>query len=124
MKYQVVLDTVDDVLYEGSKSECQAVYQAFTRYNSAKNIVLREKEVGKINEQLKSEMIDLMVEWDYDIQDGGSIKDMMVYGCHGYTEMDDEEFVDYFEQFVDSTDEHADLLAEARAQLVIEEVLS
>ena len=44
MVYQVILETVWSVIYEGSKEECELILKAFKRYNGAKNISIHEKE--------------------------------------------------------------------------------
>lgn len=80
--------------------------------------------MSKLDQELKDQMINKLVDWDYDMQDSDSIKDMIVYGCKGYTEMDEQEFVEYFEQYVDSVSEDHDLLAKAKASLSVNKVLS
>lgn len=42
MMYQVILNTVHDVIFEGSKSECEMVMEVFTKYNGCKNISMNE----------------------------------------------------------------------------------
>lgn len=40
---EVVLTTVDDVIFTGSKEACDNVMEAFFSYNNAKNIEMRDK---------------------------------------------------------------------------------
>ena len=42
MYWRVYLDTVNDTIFEGTKEECEMIYDVFLKYNNAKNIKLEE----------------------------------------------------------------------------------
>ena len=43
-KYQIILETVWECLFEGTQEECEKVLWAFQKYNGAKNISMWTKK--------------------------------------------------------------------------------
>jgi hypothetical protein len=127
--YKVMLTTVDDVIYEGNKEQCEEVMKAFTKYNGAKNLVVEENPAASyLNEQTRSQMKTVLAESKRDGMFGDGLENDYIWDgvdIQGVDNMSDDELIDEMEMYCGDCQEREEykLYQEAIAQREIHEQL-
>lgn len=130
MKYVVYLDSVYDgvngILHESYQEwECKQIVEVLAKAGVRAGYGEDERPNTGLTKEVRGKVIDWLVNMDYNSHDSDCIRDWCEYGLTGYANLTDKELLENIEQFEDEEDcELNDIIAEARAQLVIEEVLS